>query len=302
VACYVHYPTISVDMLQLVADRRPTYNNRDTVARNPMLTRIKLIYYKIFAWIYGLAGSTSHAVMVNSTWTYNHIKTLWNRRDVVIVHPPCGIEDFTKLSSTAESIFDKDIFVLTVGQFRPEKDHKKQVEIVACLKKILSDEHWKKLKWIFVGGCRNQEDYDLVEELKKLAVELNVSEKLEFKLNAAFGQLQEELGRALIGVHTMWNEHFGIGVVEHMAAGNIIVAHNSGGPKSDIVVPYNGNTVGYLADTPEEYAKTIKQIIELGPEKRQSIRNDARSAVRDRFSDTQFTDGFSGVIDSLLYE
>lgn len=33
---------------------------------------------------------------------------------------------------------------------------------------------------------------------------------------------------ALIGLHTMWNEHFGISVVEGMAAGTIMVAHNSG--------------------------------------------------------------------------
>jgi alpha-1,2-mannosyltransferase len=33
----------------------------------------------------------------------------------------------------------------------------------------------------------------------------------------------------------MWNEHFGISIVEMMAAGLVVVAHNSGGPKDDIV-------------------------------------------------------------------
>ena len=33
----------------------------------------------------------------------------------------------------------------------------------------------------------------------------------------------------------MWNEHFGIGVVEMMAAGMVTVAHDSGGPKADII-------------------------------------------------------------------
>lgn len=32
----------------------------------------------------------------------------------------------------------------------------------------------------------------------------------------------------MIGLHTMWNEHFGISVVEGMAAGQIMVAHASG--------------------------------------------------------------------------
>lgn len=35
----------------------------------------------------------------------------------------------------------------------------------------------------------------------------------------------------------MWNEHFGIGIVEFMAAGAIPLAHHSGGPLLDIVVP-----------------------------------------------------------------
>jgi len=35
----------------------------------------------------------------------------------------------------------------------------------------------------------------------------------------------------------MWNEHFGIGVVEMLAAGLLTVAHDSAGPQMDIVKP-----------------------------------------------------------------
>ena len=48
----------------------------------------------------------------------------------------------------------------------------------------------------------------------------------------------------------MWNEHFGIAVVELMAAGLITIAHDSGGPKMDIIQP---GMTGYLANTAEEY-------------------------------------------------
>ena len=40
--------------------------------------------------------------------------------------------------------------------------------------------------------------------------------------------VRELLGMASVGLHTMWNEHFGIGVVEMMAAGLAVVAHDSG--------------------------------------------------------------------------
>jgi alpha-1,2-mannosyltransferase len=59
----------------------------------------------------------------------------------------------------------------------------------------------------------------------------------------------------------MWNEHFGIGVVEMMAAGLLTIAHDTGGPKSNIVVPLNGQRTGYLASTEEEYAGAIYRIL-----------------------------------------
>ena len=42
----------------------------------------------------------------------------------------------------------------------------------------------------------------------------------------------------------MVDEHFGINVVELMAAGLIPLTHASGGPLLDIVVPYEGEPTG----------------------------------------------------------
>lgn len=61
----------------------------------------------------------------------------------------------------------------------------------------------------------------------------------------------------------MWCEHFGIGVVELMASGVVVIAHNSGGPRSDIVVPHNGSKTGYLASTVEEYADKLGTLLTM---------------------------------------
>ena len=44
---------------------------------------------------------------------------------------------------------------------------------------------------------------------------------VEIKTNLPFPDLTALLSRALIGIHTMRDEHFGIGVVEFLAAGYI---------------------------------------------------------------------------------
>lgn len=42
---------------------------------------------------------------------------------------------------------------------------------------------------------------------------------MEFAVNASFERLQKLLSEAVGGLHTMLDEHFGISVVEYMAAG-----------------------------------------------------------------------------------
>jgi alpha-1,2-mannosyltransferase len=42
VGCYVHYPTISTDMLAVVQEQRPTFNNNDGIATSKSKTLLKL--------------------------------------------------------------------------------------------------------------------------------------------------------------------------------------------------------------------------------------------------------------------
>ena len=56
-------------------------------------------------------------------------------------------------------------------------------------------------------------------------------------INCPYVSLLSWYSRASIGMHSMPEEHFGIGIVEMMAAGLVVIAHHSGGPMMDIVVP-----------------------------------------------------------------
>jgi hypothetical protein len=43
-----------------------------------------------------------------------------------------------------------------------------------------------------------------------------LQDRVEFVVGASFPELKHWLGRASVGLHTMWNEHFGICIVEYM--------------------------------------------------------------------------------------
>jgi len=114
VGCYIHYPTISTDMLQKVSKREADFNNSETIANNSVLSsglkisRLiydlifvsgKLLYYQHFSKIYAFCGNRSSVVMTNSSWTQNHLDQIWARKSAKIF-PPCDVSAFTKLGKS----------------------------------------------------------------------------------------------------------------------------------------------------------------------------------------------------------
>lgn len=143
---------------------------------------------------------------------------------------------------------------------------------------VNDDELWTRIHLIFVGSCRNQEDLDRVKHLQDFAKHLALDEHVEFKVNASYQELVQCYQKSLIGIHAMWNEHFGISVVELMAAGLIMIANYSGGPRMDIIETSEGSQTGYLADEAEDYARCIATILYNTEENNAKIRNAARWA------------------------
>ena len=215
-------------------------------------------------------------MFVNSSWTKGHIDDIWGVPDrTVLLFPPCNTEKFLQISGSRSNR------IVSVAQFRPEKDHRLQVESFA---KFVEKTGRRDVKLSLVGGVRNQGDKDRVEALKQLSKTLEVDDLVEFKVSIPYSELYQILSDSLIGLHTMWNEHFGIGVVEFMAAGIIPIAHNSGGPKLDIVIPGSG----YLASTAEQYSDHVIRILDLSEEELGEMRRRGRDHVTGTFSDENF--------------
>ncbi|KAI9469760.1 MAG: mannosyltransferase [Benjaminiella poitrasii] len=283
IATYTHYPTISSDMVNRVYERREAHNNDAKLASSAIWSTGKLIYYRLFAKVYGYCGSFAETVMVNSTWTKGHIDSLWHTK-ADIVYPPCDTERLAKLP-----LRGRQLMIVSVAQFRPEKDHPLQLDALAKLFEKYPEWKAKSVELVLIGSSRNEGDAMRIDHLRKKAIELGIQEFVRFEINAPYDLLVSSLGTAKIGIHTMWNEHFGIGVVEYMAAGLIPVAHKSGGPKLDIVTEYEGKPTGFLADSADTFAGCLHNALSLTEEEYVELASNARLSASNRFSEEAFS-------------
>jgi len=296
-SCYVHYPTISTDMLRVVEKQTQAFNNAAWISNSIMMTKLKVFYYKVFSVLYSLVGNRSDVVMVNSSWTYGHIKQLWNPKRLSIVYPPCDTSAF--MDASAPPTKKGQFRVVSVGQFRPEKNHEMQLNILAKLLKNLQ-QHKESVVFVFIGSCRNEEDRNYLEKLKDYATQLGINNNIEWKTGIPFKDLKQELKKATAGLHVMSNEHFGIGIVECMAAGCVMVAHNSGGPQMDIMKEWRGAMTGLLADSVDNFVQQLLIVYDMSPEQREAVVATAKASVSHRFSVECFHTNFLRATEALF--
>ncbi|CAL9121649.1 unnamed protein product [Musa acuminata var. zebrina] len=147
--------------------------------------------------------------------------------------------------------------IISVAQFRPEKAHSLQLEAFAQSVGIL-DQDMPRPKLQFVGSCRNKQDEERLQKLKERCRELNLDNFVEFCRDATNRPSDsKEYQRSTEGgnkkVLDRSYQHFGISVVEYMASGVVPIAHDSAGPKMDIILNEGGRKTGFLASNKEEY-------------------------------------------------
>lgn len=299
---YVHYPTISTDMLGSLATSPALGKGLNAGTGKGLRGFLKKRYWHVFANLYSRVGGSVDIVMTNSSWTASHIRTLWGpvrtkRRKphaVSVVFPPCAVDDIINaIPLNAESEAKREPTVLYIAQFRPEKNHSLLLRSFARFLKSQSglrkrEEEPGLPKLILIGSVRDASDATRVYELRLLAHELHLTPNhITFITDASFPTILSHLAAASVGANCMWNEHFGIGVVEYQAAGLIPVVNDSGGPKMDIVIAWEGGETGFKASTEEGYAKCFAQVLGMDGEDRLEMRKRARGRAR-AFGEEEF--------------
>lgn len=187
-------------------------------------------------------------ILTNSIFSKRAIKK-HTGKDATVVYPPVDVETF---ASAAKSDVRENL-VVSCGRYSPEKNY----EFILRVADRLRD---KPVRFIIVGassGRVSREYYAKLERLRRIK-KLN---NIELLRDLDFTKLLTLYGKAKIYLHGMRYEHFGISVVEAMAAGLVPIVHRSGGPWEDILKAQQGE-YGFSYSDLNEAAWIIEELLE----------------------------------------
>jgi glycosyltransferase involved in cell wall biosynthesis len=196
-----------------------------------------------------LARST--IILTISGFSRDAIRKAYPTVDPYILYPPVNIERF----SSAYRSNSRRNKVLVISRFSPEKQIEKAIKIAQLVDRI---------EFEIVGSLlpANRPYFNF---LQKMIQGYALEDKIRLSPNATYEELINAMSTSTVYLHTMQGEHFGVSIVEAMAAGLVPIVPSYGGC-SEIVPPE------YLYSTLEEAAACIcKNIYGYDKEKMERV-------------------------------
>ena len=236
-------------------------------------------YYTIQKY---LVKRTTCIILTNSKFSQ---KAIWKHvgKKSIVVYPPVNIKPYTKLVGKK----NRENIVVTIGRFTPEKRYEDVLEIASKTPHI---------KYIIVGSVPNKLSMQYFSKIKTLLLKKKLRNVILLP-NLRFIDKLRILSKAKVYLHTMINEHFGIAIVEGMAAGLVPVVHMSGGAWEDILDGKQG-IHGYAFKNVKEAANYIENIV-LDENLRKEIVSNNLNYVQ-KFSTEKFKERVVRIIEVFL--
>jgi len=234
---YMHFPDFVPGFEYLYYPDRYMYNTALRIYSRPaeLLSRLLISLFKNMEY--------KPMILTNSKFSASMMSRFLGVNGLV-VYPPVNVEEYLPLSRNR----DRDNIILVIGRIEPAKN--------TALVPFIA-EKVKNGRFVIIGSI---ESYSYYKHLVRLIKSLRVEDRVRILPNASEWQKIELLRRAKIYLHPMRYEHFGISVVEAMAAGLIPVVHRSGGPWTDIV---EFGKYGFGFRTEEEAVSHVENLLEL---------------------------------------
>lgn len=246
-------------------------------------------YYKAIPWkvyylphkyiVKVLAKSMNNSIILtNSHFSAMMIKKFLNSKPLIL-YPPVNVEIFEVIGKFPEH---RENIVVSIGRYSPEK----RFEWILHVAREMPD-----INFIIIGSANNKYSISYYEKLMLMKRRMNLN-NVELLRNLPFKAMLKILSKAKVYLHAMKMEHFGIAVVEAMAAGLVPVVHRSGGTYTDVI---EFGRYGYAYETLEECVKAIRHALDNHLKWFPVVKRAAR-----RFSRKRFIEGFTKIVEKVM--
>jgi glycosyltransferase involved in cell wall biosynthesis len=239
-------------------------------------------YFEILKYGYGSLMRNSK-VITNSEFSRRAISNACGLDNILILSPPIDIETFRNVSLLANSNGEQRDMLLVISRIAPHK----KIENAIKLAKILKDNNIG--KGMKIIGNLYHYYFDYYSELKRMVLNLGLTDYVTFEINASLNKLLSSMRESRVYFHPMVGEHFGIAILEAMAAGLTPVVPNECGLAEFVPRKYQFNTI-------EQAAKIIIDLFNCLPK----IKRVGKSTEIDKFSNSHYIEGFQAMLDELL--
>ena len=239
-------------------------------------------YFKIIKYGYWNLMRNS-TVITNSEFSRRAIINALGLHNIYILSPPIDIETFRNIALMTNGYKETNDIILVISRIAPHK----KIENAIKLAKILKDNNIG--KGMKIVGNLYYYFFDYYSELKQMVLDLGLTDYVTFEINARLDKLISIIRESRVYFHPMVGEHFGMAVLEAMAAGLIPVVPNEGGIIEFVPKKYQYQSI-------EHAAEIIMYVFNHLPKtERIKISDDIN-----KFSNSHYINGFHTILNELL--
>jgi glycosyltransferase involved in cell wall biosynthesis len=239
------------------------YNN--TKYQKSLFWKLYFKPYRIMASKITKATLTkSNAVLTISKFSRDALRKACPEVEPYVLYPPVDIERF----SIAYRSISRERKVLVISRFSPEKQIEKAIKIARLLR--------GNIKFEVIGSLipANRSYFD---SLQKMIQDYRLEGIIRLIPNATNVELLDAMSTCTLYLHTMYGDHFGVSVVEAMAAGLVPIVPCYGGSSEIVPLEYQYNILEEALD------RILKNIDEYNSDKREKMYNIAKHYSQPRF-------------------
>ena len=202
--------------------------------------------------------------------------------EVQVLRPPVDVDTFRRVLLSSTNKREDDI-VIVVSRI----DKQKKIENAIRLAKLLKQNNIGSGMKI-IGNIDYNYDLNYYLSLNQMVRDFDLEDYVTLETNVCLNNLLSVMGEAKVYFHPVVGEHFGISIVEAMAAGLVPIVSNVGGPTEFVPKKYHFHTF-------EEALKIISTAFNTAYTERVQISNSVS-----KFSISNYVEGFQKIVNELL--